>query len=518
MKHKTLAGLYRELEMVRWQFFFQGHKSSVLTIPSILPMDGQDRTNLPHNFQSIGARGVNNMSSRLALALFPPTQPFMRLEISPADRAGLAGNTAVLTEVQNSLLAIEEQAVSEFDTEGWRPVMASAMRLLVCTGNALVYDRATPDARPSVHDMRSYVVDRDPEGNVLTVILRQQIGVSAAQTALKAVAQTEAFEKMVAVNSGVSSTHEPTIELFTGARRTDEGRYEYWQEIAGMEVPDSRTVKHAKDLPLLPLRFEPIEGTGYGRGYVEDYHGDLLALEHLSRALVEGATALAKIVWLIKPGSSTKAQTLAKAANGSIHQGNGEDVSTLQADKASDLSIALAMVDRISQRLSSNFLLTSSIQRNGERVTAEEIRLLAQELEDALGSVYSSLADNVQRPLVDYLYNRMQRRGRLEGVPSTVRPVVASGLENISRNHKVARIQEFLGTLNQLFGPDQIATIVKVEEVAADLAAGLNLDVTRYILSEEEIAQNRLEQQQQQAVEALGPQVVKQMGSQQPTQ
>ena len=511
----TLQSLYAQLETSRWEYFYQGHKSSTLTIPSILPMDGQDRAHLPQNFQSIGARGVNNLSSRLSLTLFPATLPFMRLEISPADRAALAGEgTDILTEVQQSLLAIEEQAVSEFDTEGWRPVVSSALRLLVCTGNALIYDRGGSDSRPAVFDMRSYVVDRDPEGNLLTVILKQEIGVSAASTALRELAETEAVKHHLTHGSGYNSTHEPTIELYTGARRNSEGRYEYWQEIAGVEVPDSRTQKHRKDLPLLPLRFEPIECAAWGRGYVEDYHGDLLALEYLSRALVEGATAMAKIIWLIRPGSSTKAQTIAKAPNGSIRMGDPDDVGALQADKASDLSVALNMSDRISQRLSSNFLLSSSIQRNGERVTAEEIRIMAQELEDALGSVYASLAEHVQRPIVEYLYNRMERRGVLNGVPSAVKPVVASGLENISRNHKVARIQEFLGTMNQLFGPEQIATIVKVEEVAADLAIGLNLDVTRYILSEEEIAQNRLEQQQQAAVQAVGPEIIKQAGQQ----
>ena len=47
------------------------------------------RTELPQNFQSIGARGVNNLSSKLMLSLFPPTLPFMRLELSPDAKAAL---------------------------------------------------------------------------------------------------------------------------------------------------------------------------------------------------------------------------------------------------------------------------------------------------------------------------------------------------------------------------------------------------------------------------------------------
>ncbi|WP_416142518.1 portal protein [Escherichia coli] len=45
----------------------------------------------------------------------------------------------------------------------------------------------------------------------------------------------------------------------------------------------------------------------------------------------------------------------------------------------------------------------SAVQRTGERVTAEEIRYVASELEDTLGGVYSILSQELQLPLVRVL-------------------------------------------------------------------------------------------------------------------
>lgn len=45
-------------------------------------------------------------------------------------------------------------------------------------------------------------------------------------------------------------------------------------------------------------------------------------------------------------------------------------------------------------------LLNSAVQRNGERVTAEEIRYVAGELEDTLGGVYSLLSQELQLSLI----------------------------------------------------------------------------------------------------------------------
>ena len=52
-----------------------------LTIPFILPRHRTQDHDLPTPFQGIGARGVNNLSAKLLLTLFPPNSPFFKFQI-----------------------------------------------------------------------------------------------------------------------------------------------------------------------------------------------------------------------------------------------------------------------------------------------------------------------------------------------------------------------------------------------------------------------------------------------------
>ena len=56
----------------------------------------------------------------------------------------------------------------------------------------------------------------------------------------------------------------------------------------------------------------------YGRGHVESYLGDLKSLEGLSRSILEGSSASAKMLLMVNPSGTTRASALAKAPNGAI--------------------------------------------------------------------------------------------------------------------------------------------------------------------------------------------------------
>ena len=497
-----LKSLYTGLESERWEFIERGHRSSILTIPSVLPRDGQTRNKLPQNFQSIGSRGVNNLTSKLLLTLFPPTLPFIRLEVSEADleRIGQQGEN-VRVEIEQSLQRIESNAVSRFDTGGWRPAMAEALRQLVVTGNCLIYDRS--GGRPAAYDLRRYVVERDSEGGLIRVILKQMVDpITALQYAegkvtLEDLKASSSFDTIGGKKQGV--------EHYIGAELQENGKFTLTEEIADVEIRRQENIPEDR-LPLLPLRFQSIYGASYGRGYVEDYDGDLMTLEGISRALAEGSLALAKILWLVKPGGITKPEVLTKSPNGAVRSGDVEDVGTVQADKSSDLSIAFNVRQTLAVSLSNAFLLNSSVQRNGERVTAEEIRYVAQELEYALGGVYSSLADTVQWPVARYFFRKMQADGDVDTLPPEVELVIATGLESISRNHKAAKIEQWLATIQQFLPPEEITMILNTRSIDSSLATAYNLTAKDFMRSEEDIQAQREQQQQQALLEQVaGP-------------
>ena len=65
------------------------------------------------------------------------------------------------------------------------------------------------------------------------------------------------------------------------------------------------------------------------------------------------------------------------------------EIECIQANKNGDRTAATGAISRIRLQVCQAFLLNSSIQRSGSRVTASEIRLMANELESALGGSWA---------------------------------------------------------------------------------------------------------------------------------
>ena len=79
----TLAGRYTKKVAERELYLERARESAVeVTIPTLIPDDSDtysEKFSTP--YQGIGARGVNNLASKLLLSLLPPNAPFFRLSI-----------------------------------------------------------------------------------------------------------------------------------------------------------------------------------------------------------------------------------------------------------------------------------------------------------------------------------------------------------------------------------------------------------------------------------------------------
>jgi hypothetical protein len=171
--------------------------------------------------------------------------------------------------------------------------------------------------------------------------------------------------------------------------------------------------------------------------------------------------------------------------------GNPNDVAPLQMQKQADLTVALNTIARIEQRLSFAFLLNSAIQAGTsgrDRVTAEEIKMVAQELESGLGGIYSILSVELQLPLVNRKMALMERQGRLPKLPKdVVKPQITTGLDALGRGNDKAKLIEFLQTIAGTLGPETMAKYVNSRELIIRLAASDGLDTYKLIKSEEDL-------------------------------
>ena len=487
----SISSMYQNCFGERESYLQRARECADLTIPGLIKDQGSSySTEYPTPFQSVGARGVNHLASKLLLTLLPPNSPFFRLTIDDFDLEQLVGPEQ-RGPVEEGLAKIERATLQLIETEAFRVPVFEALKHLIVTGNVLLY---IPDSgQMRVFHLDRYVVKRDPMGNVLYMITKESLNAKTlTEEARKTLGLPEPSELTP------ETPHKP-YDLYTYI--CDKGKY--WhvhQEVENVPIPDSYG-KYPKDKnPFIPLRFSRVDGESYGRGLVEEYIGDLRSLEALTQAIVEGSAAAAKVLFLVRPNGTTRINTLAKSPSGAIVQGDANDVSTLQLQKSQDFRIALDTITQIRDRLSFAFLLNSSVQRNAERVTAEEVRFMAQELESALGGVYSVLSQEFQLPMINILMDKMTKQKKMPKFPKgVVNPQVITGIEALGRGQDLNKLSQFLQYLQPL-GPEAIMSNLNLDDYIDRLGASLGIDTSGLVKSAEQKqmeAQQAQEQQQQ---------------------
>lgn len=513
---------YQRYSATREAFLEEARKCAKLTIPSLCPPAGMsDGTKLLEPYQSLGAHGVKNLAEKILMVLFPPGRPFFRLSINQydLDRVVAQATAAIVeeqgadpgaaqeamaklrrqmtAEVEQHLAAAERAVVRDFEIENNRPTDSEVVKHLINDGSALRYCPHSDEEQPRMYDLAHHVVKRDPDGTPLEMITVE--GVSSLTVSPEI---CEACGLEADPVKGIDKEY----NLYTQIRRVGK-RWHVVQELNGVEVPGSRG-KHSLDAcPWIPLRWTKIDGEDYGRSYVSDYRGSLRSLESLTQALVENAAAGARTLAFVNPNSGygTRLKDVARAKNGSVLVGNAQDVTFLRLEKHNDLSIAFQQVQMLHTELSRAFLMNSSVQRNAERVTAREISALIQELEVALGGVYSTLGKEYQKPVLQNQMYRMKKRKTLPPLPAEVEPTIITGVDALGRSADLEKLAQY-GQFLMMFPQNIVGEYLRFSDIFKQGAVALGIDPDALLKSEEEVEAMREQQMQlQMAQQAIGP-------------
>ena len=493
----TAAQRYEQLRVDRNSPLQRARDCSKVTIPGLIEDENYgDAGRLDTPYQSSGARGVGHMTSKLAVTLFPTNEHFFKLEIDSLAILASDQNPEMITEFDSALVKVEQAVMRMFETIGGRAAMHEALKHLLVGGNVLLY---VSDEGIKVIHLDSYVLCRDPMGNVTEIVVEEEIFKDALPE-----------EYLDEEDDDDDDMEKKMIKIYTCIKFMDD-QCHWYQEIKGKEVPGTHGKCAADVAPWIALRQDRVDSEMYGRSYVEQYYGDLLALENLYKAILEASASLSKVLFLCNPNGTTRPRTLSQASNGSIVQGNAADDTVLQAaGKSQDLQIANQTIERIEQRLAFAFKLNTAIQRPGERVTAEEIRYMAQELDAGISGLYSILSRELQLPLVRRLIHILRRKRKLPDFPRSevtgeplIKEKAVTGIEAIGRGDDRNKLIDFITTANQALGPQAMTQFLNVEEALRRLAASGSIDTTNLVktkaqLQQEAAAQAEAEQQAQQ--------------------
>ena len=403
-------------------------------------------------------------------------------------------------EFEDALAKIERAILNRLEQGGFRMPMFENFKQLGVAGNALL--QILPKSRVKLHKLSNFVVKRDSAGNELEIIVLEKLEETTLPPAARALVEAEGPSE-----GSPYKDEEKPCELYTWVRRGDTN-WTVHQEICGKIVPGTEGTYPLGKSPWLPLRFTAVDGEDYGRGYVEERIGHLRSLETLTQAMVEGTAIAAKVLFSVDESGVTSKKVIVESANGAVVDGNFEkDVKVLQTDKAADFSVAMQLRSDIKKDLERAFLLLSGVQRDAERVTAEEVRAVVAELETALGGFYSTLAQELQHPLVVAVMAQMQKEGRLPHLPEgSVAPQIVTGLDGLGRSSDLARIDALIDRLVKAIGPEGVAQRLSVDALASMLGTALSVDVKGLVRSDADMAKEaQAAQQAEIAKSAIGP-------------
>jgi hypothetical protein len=479
MRYKNIA------TRSRTQFLNRARHNAMLTIPSLMPLEGYDgRSHLIEPYQGVGSAGVVHLSSRLTMALLPAGRPHMRFDLPP--ELLVQSKEGVTKDLEVGLARAERVVQMEVEDKGWRPSTLMALQQELVAGNHLEHQLEDNNIR--IFRLDQYVVRRDWAGNPLEIILEEKLTADTLPEGMTVSGKDE-FEE---------------VRLYTVIKRDGDSFHVHQEDGDGTKQSD--TIKYTMaDMPYNAVRWSKTPGEDYGRSFIEEHASDLRALDGLTKAELEMAAMGSRNFITVMPGSvgASIKRRLTQAVNGDVIMVDPNSIELKSFDNVGGFQLVNTKTMQLIDMLSKAFLLFSAGQRDAERVTATEIERDIQELEAALGGNFSTLnTDMMERRTRLLISNMIKAQKFPEDLGQVANPTVLTGLEALSRERDVGRVHQ-LASIVQAFGETAVDHL-RLDKILARATVGLGFADT--VRDDEEVKQiQQARAQMEMAKSAAGP-------------
>ena len=473
--YRSAQHIWSACDGLRRSLITRIERYAALTIPKVCLPDGYDHnsTDETHDYQSIGAQSVNHLSNKLMLSMFAPSRPFSKLVAGKKAKAQAAALKMTDVQLQQVLANGEREAIAALDNKGQRPRLFQVMRHLIVAGNVLL---CLEKDQMRVIGLKNYVVKRNIRGEVMTIVIREKL-------------KFDELDADIVMAMAHRYQDESEVDFYKWIKREPNGSYSMTQWVNGDQLPKKYNGRWPADrMPYLALTWDIADEADYGTGLVEEYAGDFEALSALSEAVVDGAVMGTEYRWMVNPNGVTSVEDLNNSSNGDALPGSPQDVAPSQGGNPQAIAVAEQVIDRYERRVSRGFLMGSSVIRDAERVTQEEVRMTANELETAYGGVYSTLAASLQKPVAVWLFQAIELD--LKGADLDI--TIVTGLDALSRNGDLDNFRLAMGDMASIAQvPENLAPRMKWEEVGAFIGQGRNIDMSKFIMTDAEFAEKQ---------------------------
>lgn len=503
MTERTAPEVWSKLQTKRDIVLRKARELARLTTPQLYDPEGQDPDMIEraNGMQSLGAMCVGHIVNRYARTMFSPGFSFIKLKLTAAIQKTLLDQGMDPPAIDAATAVLEREACAEVDVAGIRPKLVSVLHHLVVAGNCAY--KLTPKGSDEYGDeiggalrvfgLKHFVIQRCAEGRMLRAVIREQ---------LPFIELSENVRAAEIDGKPIAKQYQEDTKVYLYLMLERRGRFIYASQwVNKQRLPEEFDGKWS--IGTCPWHF-PVwnlaDDADYGNGLCEEHWRDLLALETLSGALVDGCVLAADMTWVLNPNGQTKAADLRTGIRGKVIPGRKEDLAAVHAGTGlpQSLDVLLKVADVYEKRLNHGFLRLVGMTRTAERVTATEIRRDAMELETGHAGRYSALAPQLQLPVARW---GLKRQGAgINGIKDATVTVI-TGLDALSRHGELESYREAVQDMQLLATlPAPMQQDLSFRRILQFVSSRHGLDVSQFFLTpEEKAAQNQLMAEQAQS-------------------
>lgn len=490
---KEAKPLYQKLRAEADKFRDRARTFSKITIPALLPDDSSDTSSdsMSWGYSSEGAIGVNHLSNVYISRMFPPNRSFFKLDPTPQgkEELGKARDEGTLV---RGLAMIERNAMKHISDIKARPVLLETLQHLIVSGNILLHK--IKQGPLMLYTIDNFVVRRDQTGEIMTMITKDTTYLMALEESVR----NQIILEMQIKEDEITAK---TVDIYNYIERIAQDQYIH--VVVAETIFTGETGTYKKDnLRWEPLVWKRYRKENYGRSLVEEVYNALYTHDVCTEVYLKAAAISADIKFFVDRTAGIDIEKVNKSESGSYHYKNssqGNAIEAAQVNKVTDLQLSFNMIEKLERTLGQVFLRMASVIRDAERVTADENRMLAQELDQAHGGVFSMLGSTLQRRLAEWT---LEDIGASIADGQTVDMIITTGIDALGRNAEAEQLVLFMNDtaiLNNV--PEDVRARLKMSNFLTRLGVGRDIPIDEVILTEEEY-QQQLQMQQQQQMQA----------------
>lgn len=484
MSKQPISKLFQKLKGARNNWEKSWEMCADYTLPYIYQTDENRMAGIePEDLllgDSVGATSLSSLVSQVGKVTFPDNGAFFRYAVKEGDNV-----LSRLPDAQRSsvLRDMEEAGMTGLYKMGLNASGSMILKHLLGLGNVVfrvpVADKDTD--KIEVFDLNNVVIKRRRDGTVTDIIIKEKEEYRFLGDEAKA-----ALDK-----SNVKYEDDDEVDYYTHVKMRSDGKYTVLNAVDDYQLEPTTNFVTKDDCEYKVASLNLTKGSQYGAGVV------LLNLPLIHKANVyadattDTAVAGSMVNWAVSPTASITPEEFANRQHGQPFGVKPDDIQAIVANVGQQLTISAEQYNTIKMELSRTFLMPQAIQRNAERVTAEEIRMVAQRLEEVHSGMYSEIAELIQRPLAMMSIDLIEDEDLLQ-YKEFVEVEVVTALESKSRNRELDNLMAALGdtTIFNSLNPEVLSRM-KIDVILSRIFNNRNNDSSNMVKTEEELQQEK---------------------------